>query len=441
MTDTMEPAAASTATALPSQEAFYSLCAADPELQLAARYWTGGLRFEATLGDVSEAVGFSVNDGTISAAVPEPGPGVIAVTGPTELWQPLTEALPAPFMQLSVLVHMGDQGLDFTASDPMTWWQYAPAAERVSELLRAPGAERAPRRKERGASRNDSPVGGYIHIDLETAEGTVDHRIYYETAGQGIPLLLQHTAGSQSLQWRHLFEMPAITDHFQLIAYDLPFHGKSIPPVDQRWWEQEYKLRGDLLRQIPVAMADALDLDNPVFMGCSVGGLLALDLALHHPDVFSAVISLEGGLHIGGDIDALVGFWNPQVSNHTKARTMEALCSPTSPEAYVKEVSQVYSAGWPPAFLGDLHYYMVEFDITERAAEIDPEQVAVHILSGEYDFSGTVAHGVAAHEAIAGSTHAVMADMGHFPMTENPLAFAEYLQPVLDQIVQARGNI
>ena len=436
MTDTV----ASAGTVLPSQQVFYARCVADPELGLAIRHWNGGLRFEAVADGCAEVVGFSVSDGLISDKVPQPGPGVISVVGSTPLWQPLTEAVPAPFMQLSVLVNMGGDGLDSSATDPMLWWQYLPATERASELLRAPGGTRAPRRQERSASTSDSPVGGYIHIDLETAEGTFDHRIYYETAGQGIPLLLQHTAGSHSLQWRHLFEMPAITDHFQLIAYDLPFHGKSIPPVDQRWWEHEYKLEGALLRQIPVAIAATLDLEHPVFMGCSVGGLLALDLALHHADLFSAVISLEGGLHIGGNRDALTGFWHPQVSNQSKARLMEALCSPTSPEAYVKEVSQVYSAGWPPAFLGDLYYYMVDFDLTERATEIDTRQVAVHILSGAYDFSGSIAHGAAAHEAIAGSTHTIMPDMGHFPMQENPVAFAEYLQPVLDQITGHIAN-
>ncbi len=432
MTDTVPPV--STATALPAQAAFFARCVADPELGLAIRHWTGGLRFEATSGEATEAIGFSVRAGSMSAAVPLPGDGVISISGPSERWQPLTAAVPDPFAQMSVLVSMGDAGLQRSPTDPTLYWQYLPAVERASELLRAPGGERLPRRSERGGPARDSPVGGYIHIDLETPDGLADHRIYYETAGRGIPLLLQHTAGAQSVQWRHLFEMPEITDHFQLIAYDLPFHGKSIPPVDQRWWEHEYKLRGALLRQIPVALAAALELDQPVFMGCSVGGLLALDLALHHPDVFSAVISLEGALHIGGEWESLLGLWHPQVSNQSKARMMEALCAPTSPEAYVKEVSQIYSAGWPPAFLGDLWYYMVDFDIRDRAGEIDTEQVAVHILSGEYDWSGTAVAGQAAHEAIAGSTHTLMSNMGHFPMQENPLAFAEYLQPVLDAI-------
>ena len=45
-----------------------------------------------------------------------------------------------------------------------------------------------------------------------------------------------------------------------------------------------------------IAIADKLKLDRPVFMGCSIGGMLAPDLAFYHPDRFRAVIGINGGL-------------------------------------------------------------------------------------------------------------------------------------------------
>ena len=321
-------------------------------------------------------------------------------------------------------------GLQRTA-DELLWWQYVPAVQRIIELLRAPGPAGSVTVSETGPMpRFDSPVGRYVHIELDER----DHRIYFEEAGQGIPVLLQHTAGSHGVQWRHLFECEAITDHFRLIAYDLPFHGKSVPPVDKRWWEEQYKLTGDFLRAVPTQIAKALELDRPVFMGCSVGGLLALDLALRHPDEFRSVISLEGALKVAGGWDRLTGFWHPQVSNDTKARMMEGLTSPTSPDPYRKETIQAYASGWPQAFLGDLWYYLVDYDLTDRAHEIDTTKVGVHILSGEYDYSGSPALGKAAHEAISGSTWSMMPGVGHFPMSENPLAFIPHLLPILDGI-------
>ncbi len=410
---------------LPDTDQLTARAAADGELRLAVRHWTGGIRL--AVGDA--LTGFGVVDGVIRAGVPEPGPDVITVHGPSDAWAPLLEAVPPRLANEIFAVAAG--GLLEIDADPVRYWQYAPALERAIELLRPRPAAARPAADEPGpVPRHDAPVGRYVHLDLDGR----DHRIYYEHVGTGIPLLLQHTAGAHSVQWRHLFETAEITDHFQLFAYDLPFHGKSIPPVGKRWWEEEYRLTGSFLRQVPVALGEALQLDRPVFMGCSVGGLLALDLALHHPAVFRAVVSVEGSLYIGGDPDALDGFWHPQVSNQAKARIMEGLCAPASPEAYIKEVSQVYSAGWPPAFLGDLYYYMVDYDLRERVTEIDTSRCAVHILNGDYDWSGTAEMGANAHQAIPGSTHTVMRGVGHFPMQENPGAFVRYLLPILDLI-------
>ncbi len=401
------------------------LCSNDGELRMAARHWTGGLRLE--IGDVSTGVSFE--DGQIRSGVPADGDGVVVISGSAEEWAPLLELVPPRFKN-DISVAVGRGGLTFRA-DELLWWQYLPAIQRIAELLREPGQAAEPIAVE-GVElpRHDAPVGRYVHLDLAGH----DHRIYYEEAGSGIPLLMQHTAGSHGTQWRHLFENSDITDHFRLIAYDLPFHGKSVPPVGRRWWEEEYKLTGEFLRSVPLQLSAALGLDRPVFMGCSVGGLLALDLAAKHPEEFRAVISLEGALHIGGNWEGLVGFWHPQVSNETKARMMEGLTAPTSPDPYRKETIQTYASGWPPAFRGDLWYYIVEYDLTTDAKAIDTDQIGVHIFSGEYDYSGTVERGREAHEAIEGSTFTEMVGMGHFPMSENPDAFMAYLQPILDQI-------
>ena len=113
---------------------------------------------------------------------------------------------------------------------------------------------------------------------------------------------------------------------------------------------------------------------------------------------------------------------------------MEGLTAPTSPEPYRKETTQTYASGWPPVFLGDLWYYISEYDLREVASTIDTSLVGVHIFSGEYDYSGTIEKGREAHAAIKGSTFCEMKGMGHFPMSEKPNAFMKYLLPVLETI-------
>lgn len=401
-------------------------CEADGEFQLASRFWDGGVRLQ--VGE--QTLQLYLDRGRHCPENRHPQ-GVIEFTGDNAVWQKVLAATPPPFHN-DMLANMSVGGGLSRTGEPVVFAQYYAAAMRAVELLRpraSPGEILAHDLKPEGTM--DAPVGRYIHLQL----GGYNHRIYYEEAGQGIPLLLQHTAGCHSSQWRHLFECPEITERFRLIAYDLPCHGKSLPPPDKSWWENPYQLEGEFLRSIPLRLSAALNLDRPVFMGCSVGGLLALDLARRHPAQFRAVISLEGALKIDGNTSEMSELYHPQVNNEYKARVMDGLMASGSPKAYRKETSFVYASGWPPVFLGDLHYYMSEYDLTDLAAEIDTSEVAVHILSGEYDYSGSTEKGRAAHEAIKGSTWQEMKGVGHFPMSENPAAFKEYLLPILDQIV------
>ena len=396
-------------------------CNDDGEFQLAARHWQGGLRL---LVD-DHPIELRIDNGQVE--VGQASEGVIEYAAAEPVWREFFQVHPPRFRNdvmanLSTLQEIRRGGHD------LVYAQYYAAAARALELLR-PACTASDLLTDEPAD-FAAPVGRYANLNV----AGVDYRVYFEEAGQGIPILLQHTAGCHGSQWRHLFEVPEITNRFRLIAYDLPFHGKSLPPSGVDWWAKPYDLKGDFLRAVPLALSQALALHNPVFMGCSVGGLLALDLAWQHADAFRAVIAVEGALHIEGDQAQLQELWHPQVSNGYKARLMEGLMSPQSPLAYRKETSFVYASGWPPVFLGDLYYYLHDFDLRDTAKQIDTKQVGVHILSGEYDYSGTSELGFQAHQAIDGSNWTEMKGVGHFPMSENPQAFIQYLMPVLQQI-------
>lgn len=411
--------------ALPTSEEWVQRCQQDGEFMLAARHWSGGLQIKVD----DNALRLPVLDGAPVVTSDETGQ-LIEFSGSEATWDKVLAAVPERFNNDVMANMMQGQGLAYDA-DPVQFAQYFAAVARAIELLRPPSDEgEAMPHDMAEAGTFSAPVGRYVMLEL----GGVKHRVYYEEAGEGIPLIMQHTAGCSGTQWRHLFEMPEITSRFRLIAYDLPYHGKSVPPVEKDWWDEQYLLRGEFLRSVAVQLSKVLGLARPVFMGCSVGGLMALDMAHKHADDFRAVISLEGALEIPGEMEQNSELWHPQVNNEYKARLMDALMSPTSPKRYRKETSFVYASGWPPVFLGDLYYYMNDFDLRGVAGEIDTNKVGVHILSGEYDCSGTVELGQQAHEAIVGSTFQEMKGVGHFPMSENPQAFKEYLLPILEKI-------
>ncbi|MGW5239202.1 alpha/beta fold hydrolase [Monashia sp. NPDC004114] len=272
-------------------------------------------------------------------------------------------------------------------------------------------------------------AGRYVYLTVEGDE----YRVYVETAGSGTPVVLQHTAGCDNRQWRHLLEDPDVTGQFQLIAPDLPYHGKSLPPVGVEWWAREYSLTQDFLLAFHLALLDALDIEQPVYVGCSMGGHLAADLALSHPHRYRAVIGIEAALHSHGMERILPWLYHPEISNDTKPALMHTLCSPSSPEKYVRETVWVYSQGAPPVFKGDLEYYMVEHDLTDTAKTIDTSKLGVWVLSGEYDWSAPPMAGEALANEVAGSHFVPMPGLGHFPMSEHPEAFKQIILPVLQE--------
>lgn len=282
-------------------------------------------------------------------------------------------------------------------------------------------------------ARHSDITGRYVYVDVNGHE----YRVYYEEAGQGIPLVCQHTAGSDGRQYRHILEDEEITSRFRVIAVDLPYHGKSLPPDSKRYWEERYALHKDWFMNFWTCFVQELELEQPVYMGCSMGGHLAGDLALNHPEHFRACIGLEASMW-SGDMERLIDEWwhHPRLSNESKPAMMLSLCSPNAPEQRVRETVWMYSQGAPAVFAGDLVYYGIEHDLRETASQIDTNKCMLYVLSGDYDWSAYPEACKAFADAVPGSSYTLMKGMGHFPMSEDPVQFKKYIMKVLKDIEQ-----
>jgi pimeloyl-ACP methyl ester carboxylesterase len=277
-------------------------------------------------------------------------------------------------------------------------------------------------------------VGRYVYVPVKGHE----YRVYFEEAGQGTPVLFQHTAGSDGRQWRYLVESSELTSRFRFVAHDLPYHGKSLPPLDKPWWRERYSLSQSFLVEFMEAMVRALDMEKPIYVGCSMGGHLAPDLALLRPGLFRAVVAVEGGLATHDPEPFNKYLSHPRASNEAKAALMMSQTSPKSPEPHRRETVWVYSQGAPQVFQGDLDYYLGEHDLTKTAGQIDTSKTQVHVISGDYDWSATPERAKALADAIPGATYTRMEGMGHFPMSEDPKSFERYLAVLLDQITAGK---
>ena len=110
-------------------------------------------------------------------------------------------------------------------------------------------------------------------------------RLFVREAGAGPPLLLIHGAGPDSRGWGDTFEDLA-RDH-RVIAFDRRGFGESVdqPLTD---WHGHAEDAAAILQELGAAPA--------VVVGWSGGGLVGLDLAVHHPEAVSGLVLAETAL-------------------------------------------------------------------------------------------------------------------------------------------------
>ncbi len=272
-------------------------------------------------------------------------------------------------------------------------------------------------------------VGRYARLHVEGRP----HRLYFEEAGQGIPLVCLHTAGADGRQFRHLMNDTAVTRHYRVLAFDMPWHGKSLPPVG--WQDEEYALSTAGYVALILAFVDALGLERPVVLGCSIGGKIVLELARLHADRFRALVGLESADYQAPWYDDTGWLHRPDVhGGEICAALMSGLIAPQSPSESRWDTLWMYMQGGPGVFRGDLVFYRADGDFRDRVGQIDTTRCPLYLLTGEYDFSCTPEDTKRTAAKIPGARVTVMREIGHFPMSENPAKFRSYILPVLDEI-------
>jgi 3-oxoadipate enol-lactonase len=108
-------------------------------------------------------------------------------------------------------------------------------------------------------------------------------QLYFETAGVGEPFVMLHAGIADSRQWD--LEFVYLEERHQVIRYDMRGYGKSEPVAG------EFSHLADL-----TALIDHLEIRQPVIlMGCSMGGGLAMDFVLSHPERSKALIMVDAG--------------------------------------------------------------------------------------------------------------------------------------------------
>ena len=340
-----------------------------------------------------------------------------------EDWNRLLASPPLPRQQ-HVAAFLAPRGSGEIIGNIEAYAQHLHLVRRVVELARGDVQE-----DERTIIKLDDVTGRYVRVSVP-AWGDCD--VYYESTGTGTPVILLPTAGSDCGQYHGLMSDPRLTQDYRLIAFDLPWHGKSLPPGTQR--NTAYTLDTASYTDCIAGFIQALHLEEkPVLVGASMAGAVVVEMAALHPTLLRGVVSSQAGPRVANRHTPWLR--NPKINQtlHVPEWTY-GLMSPQSPKSQRDRVWWGYSLGGFSIYEQDINYYSSSWDIDRVRHLLDEQSPLAVLMNGIYDYSVPPEATQELQRLVPNSIYREMPELGHFPHAENPRAFAGHLLWALAQI-------
>lgn len=287
----------------------------------------------------------------------------------------------------------------------------------------------APRPLAQGLIRTGRLVAG-----LETRHLRIDSLdMSYLEGGEGQALLMIHGFGADKDNWLRIAR--SFTDHYRVIAPDLPGFGDSSSPKDMRF---------DVDSQVAhlVKFADALGLGPMHIVGNSMGGQVAAVLASRRPELVASLALFDP---LGIEQEPGV---KPSITMR-RLENGENVLLPPDRAAFDDMLGLMfYEAPWAPGVVND--YYAdiwidrrellarIFSDITGRYVALAPLLPTLTaptlILWGANDEILPVGGARLLAQGIANSELVILPECGHLPMLEKPQATAMHYRAFLDAL-------
>lgn len=234
--------------------------------------------------------------------------------------------------------------------------------------------------------------------------GTVLH---YAEAGTGEPLLLLHGGlGTASLHWWR--EIPFFGEHFHVIAPDMRGYGRSSPP---RAFPPDFYSRD---AEDMAALLRALDAGPAHVLGWSDGAVVALVLAVHHPDLVRTLTVVSGEARI-----------LPQERDLWPALVDTATWSESGLRRFVEAQGPRNWPGILERMLAGSNAVLDEHGGEVISARLGEIRCPTFIIHGDADPTVPVSHAHEMHASIPHSRLHIYPATGHLPQREHEQDFRE----------------
>lgn len=122
--------------------------------------------------------------------------------------------------------------------------------------------------------------------------------MYFQTYGEGEPLLLLHGGGGAGVNWKLIFDFDNPPAGYRLVVPDLRGHGRSTNPTGAFTFRQ---IAADVL-----ALLDHLGIERTKAIGMSMGAKTLLHVATMQPQRAEAMVLVSAAPHFPEETRALM---------------------------------------------------------------------------------------------------------------------------------------
>lgn len=274
------------------------------------------------------------------------------------------------------------------------------------------------------------------------------HRVFYRGAGSGPVVVLVHGITSTSATWANV--LPYLAERFTVIAPDLLGHGESAKP------RGDYSLGAYAsgVRDLLIALGH----ERATFVGHSLGGGVAMQLAYQFPEQCERLILVSSG-GLGRDITPLLRAASlpgselllPLLVNQRLLAAGQAVGRALG-RIGLRVHTDVGEVLRGHASLSDrearsafLHTLRTIVDLGGQRVDASDrlylaEAIPFLLIWGEHDPIIPVDHALAAHRLVPGSRLELFPDAGHFPHLDDPLRFVRVLIDFIDTTEPAQSH-
>lgn len=204
--------------------------------------------------------------------------------------------------------------------------------------------------------------------------------VYFEAHGEGEPLLFIHGLGSSTRDWE--YQVEPFSRSFRVITYDLRGHGQSEKP------EGPYTV--PLFATDASALLAALDVRLAHVVGVSLGGGVAFQLALDHPELVKTLTIVNSSPMLPGTQEQIDAEMERRVGivRQMGMRAMgEALASNLFPEPGQEGLRLAFIERWaendPRAYV-DATLSLAHWNVLDQIHKI---QCPVLVIAADQDYS------------------------------------------------------